>query len=44
MIIFSKDTKITGSIPAMIASYSALLLETGKSKGMAYSIISPVGL
>ena len=30
------------SIPTMIASYSASLLETGKSKRMAYSIISPI--
>ena len=43
MIIFSKDTKIARSTPAVIASYSALLLEAGKSKRMACSIISPVG-
>ena len=29
-------------IPAMIASYSASLLEAGKSRRMACSIISPV--
>ena len=43
MIIFSEDTEITRSIPAVIASYSASLLEAGKSKRMACSIISPVG-
>ena len=42
MKIFSKDIEIARSISAMIASYSASLLETGKSKRMAYSIISPV--
>ena len=31
MIIFSKDTEITRLIPAMIALYSASLLEAGKS-------------
>ena len=31
------------SSPAIIASYSASLLEAGKSKRMACSIISPVG-
>ena len=43
MIIFSEDTEIARSIPTMIASYSASLLEAGKSKRMAYSIISSVG-
>ena len=43
MIIFLKDTEIARSIPAMIASYSTSLLEEGKSKRMACSIISPVG-
>ena len=43
MMIFSEDTEIARSISAMIASYSVLLLEAGKSKRMAYSIISPVG-
>ena len=43
MIIYSEDTEIPRSIPAMITSYSASLLEAGKSKRMAYSIISPVG-
>ena len=42
MMIFSKDTEIARSIPAMINSFSASLLETGKSKRMACSIISPV--
>ena len=41
MMIFSEDTEI--AILAMIASYSASLLEAEKSKRMAYSIISPVG-
>ena len=31
------------SIPARIASYSAPLLDTGKSNRIAYSILSPVG-
>ena len=43
MIIFSEDTKIARSIPTMIASYSASLLEAGKSIRMACSIISPIG-
>ena len=43
MMIFSEDTKITRSSPTIIASYSASLLETGKSKHMAYFIISRVG-
>ena len=43
MMIFSKDTKIGRSSLAIIASYSASLLEVGKSKRMACSIISPVG-
>ena len=43
MIIFSEDTEIVRSIPAMIASYSASLLEAGKSKRMACFIISSVG-
>ena len=43
MMIFSEDTKIARSIPVMIALYSALLLEEGKSKRMACSIISLVG-
>ena len=42
MIIFFKDTEIVRSIPTMMASYSASLLEAGKSKRMAYSIISPI--
>ena len=31
MMIFSKDTKTVRSIPARIASYSASLLDAGKS-------------
>ena len=42
MIIFSKDTEIERSITAMMASYSASLLEVEKSKRMACSIISLV--
>ena len=42
MIIFSEDTKIARSILALIALYSSSLLEEGKSKRMACSIISPV--
>ena len=42
MIIFSKDMEIVRPIPAMMASYSASLLEAGKSKRMVCSIISPV--
>ena len=42
MMIFSKDTEIARTIPAMIASHSALLLEEGKSNCMTCSIISPV--
>ena len=41
MMIFSKDTEIERSISAMIALYSTSLLEEGKSKRRAYSIISP---
>ena len=43
MMIFSEDTEIARSIPTIIASYSASLLEAGKSKCMACFIISPVG-
>ena len=43
MMIFSEDTEITRSSPTIIALYSASLLEAGKSKHMAYFIISPVG-
>ena len=43
MMIFSKDTEIVRSILAMITSYLTSLLETGKSKHMACSIIFPVG-
>ena len=43
MMIFLEDTKIARSIPARIASYSASLLDVGKSNRMTCSIISPVG-
>ena len=43
MMIFSEDTEITRSSPTIIASYWASLLEVGKSKHMAYFIISLVG-
>ena len=43
MTIFSEDTEITKSSPAMIASYSALLLEAGKFNRMACFMTSPVG-
>ena len=42
MMIFSEDTEIVRSSSNIIASYSASLLEGGKSKSMVYSIISPV--
>ena len=43
MLIFYEAMKIARLIPAMIASYSASLLEARKSKRMACFIISPVG-
>ena len=43
MMIFFEDTKIARSSPAMIASYSALLIEAGKFKRMVYFMTSPVG-
>ena len=43
MMIFSEDTQIVRSILARIASYSALLLDAGKSRCMTCFIISPVG-
>ena len=43
MMIFSKYIEIARSISAMIALYSALLLEAGKSNRMACFIISPIG-
>ena len=43
MIIFSEDTEIARFVPARIASYSAPLLDTGKSNHIACSIISLVG-
>ena len=43
MMIFSKDTDIARSSPAMIASYSASLLEVEKFRLMACSITSLIG-
>ena len=43
MMIFSKDIEIARSIPGRIASYSASLLDTGKSNCIACSILSSVG-
>ena len=43
MMIFSEDTEIVRSTPARIASYSASLLDVGKSNRIAYSILSSVG-
>ena len=43
MMIFYEDTEIARSIPTKIASYSASLLEAGKSNYIACSILSPVG-
>ena len=42
MMIFSKDMEVARSSRAMITSYWASLLEAGKSKCMACSIISPI--
>ena len=42
-MIFSEDTEFARSIPARIASYSASLLDAGKSNCIACSILSPVG-
>ena len=42
MMIFSKDMEIERSSPAIIASYSASLLEAEKFKHMACYIISPI--
>ena len=44
MMIFSEDTEIARSSSAIIALYLASLLEAGKSKRMACSIISWSGL
>ena len=44
MMIFSEDMEIVRLIPTTIASYSALLLEAGKFKRMAGSIIFQSGL
>ena len=43
MMIFSEDREIARLSPTIIASYSASLLEKGKSKRMACYIISLVG-
>ena len=43
MMIFSEDMEIARSIPARIASYSASLLDAGKSNHIACYILSPVG-
>ena len=40
---FSNDTDCARSTPARIASYSVLLLDTGKFTRMACSTLSPVG-
>ena len=42
MITLFEDTEIVRSTLARIASYSASLLEAGKSRRMACSIISPI--
>ena len=42
MMIFYEDTEIERPIPARIVSYSASLLDVGKSNRIACSIISPV--
>ena len=43
MMIFSEDTEIARSIPARIASYSASLLDAGKSNRITCSILSSIG-
>ena len=43
MMIFSEDTEIVRSIPARSASYSASLLDAGKSNRIACSILSTIG-
>ena len=43
MMIFSEDTQIARSIPARIATYSASLLDVGKSNHIACSNLSPIG-
>ena len=43
MIFFSEDTENARSSPAMIASYSDLLLEAKKFRRMACSMTSSVG-
>ena len=42
MMIFSEDMKIAKSITARIASYSASLLDAGKSNYIACSILFPI--
>ena len=43
MMILYEDTEITRSIPTRVASYSASLLDMGKSNRIACSILSLVG-
>ena len=43
MMIFSEDTDIARSIPVRIASYSASLLDGGKSNCITCSILSSIG-
>ena len=43
MMSFSKDTDFVRSTPTRIASYSVSLLDAGKPRHMAYSILSLVG-
>ena len=43
MMIFFEDTEIERSILARIASYSASLLDAGKSNRIVCSILSSVG-
>ena len=43
MQIFSEDIEIARLSPAMMASYSTLLLEAEKLRRMDYSMNSPVG-
>ena len=43
MMILFEETEIARSSPAMIASYSASLLEAGKFKRTACFMTSPIG-
>ena len=43
MMIFFEDTEIARSMPVRITSYSASLLDAGKSNHIVISISSPVG-